>query len=174
MVSCSKNIAPALPSGISVNFSEINLSARSSKYSISVASILSEPGADRGPRAGSPLGVVDATGYHAQPAREGVTAEQSLFAATLGGALSLGLENQIGALAEGMQADVTVVSLNGAHQQPVRDPAAALVFSSSTRDVALTMVAGKEVYRDGGVRGVDEDDLRGRLEQVRIKLEPGN
>ena len=86
----------------------------------------------------------------------------------------LGLENQIGALAEGMQADIAVVSLNGAHQQPVRDPADALVFSSSGRDVVLTMVAGKEIYRDGTVRGVDEDDLRGRLEQVRIKLEPGN
>jgi cytosine/adenosine deaminase-related metal-dependent hydrolase len=103
-----------------------------------------------------------------------VTAEQALFAATLGGARSLGLENQIGALAEGMQADITVVSLNGAHQQPVRNPADALVFSSSGRDVVMTMVAGKEVYRDRGVRGVDEDDLRGRLEQVRIKLEPGN
>ncbi|HVS81210.1 MAG TPA: amidohydrolase family protein [Pyrinomonadaceae bacterium] len=103
-----------------------------------------------------------------------LTTNDALFAATLGGARALGLENQIGALAEGMQADLVAINLDGAHQQPVRDPAAALVFSSSRRDVVMTMVAGKEVYRDGGARGFDEDDLRGRLEQVRIKLEPGN
>src|SRR5207247_8508114 len=44
-----------------------------------------------------------------------VTAEDAFFAATLGGARALGLEHQIGALAEGMQADITVVSLNAAH-----------------------------------------------------------
>src|SRR2546429_9799418 len=72
-----------------------------------------------------------------------MSADQALFAATLGGARALGLENQIGALAEGMQADITAVSLSGAHQQPAHDPADALVFSSSGQDVLLTMVAGK-------------------------------
>ena len=100
-----------------------------------------------------------------------ISAEQSLFAATLGGARALGLDHQTGALAEGMQADIAVVSLNGAHQQPVRDPAAALVFSSSGRDVLLTMVAGKEIYRDGHVSGVDESELRSRLETIRIRLD---
>src|SRR5438552_2471993 len=63
-----------------------------------------------------------------------VTADDALFAATLGGARALGLENQVGGLAEGMRADVAVVSLNGAHQQPVHDPADALVFSTSGHD----------------------------------------
>jgi 5-methylthioadenosine/S-adenosylhomocysteine deaminase len=98
-------------------------------------------------------------------------AEDALFAATLGGARALGLENLIGALAEGMQADVTVVSLNGAHQEPVRDPADALVFSSSGRDVVLTMVAGKEIYRDGHVSAIDEGELRSRSETIRIRLD---
>jgi len=100
-----------------------------------------------------------------------VTANQSLFAATLGGARALGLEHQIGALAEGMQADITVVSLNGTHQQPVRNPADALVFSSSGRDVLLTMVAGKEIYRDGHVGAIDEGELRSRLETIRRGLD---
>jgi cytosine/adenosine deaminase-related metal-dependent hydrolase len=101
------------------------------------------------------------------------TAEQSLFAATLGGAraLGLGLDNQIGALAKGMQADIAVVSLSGAHQQPARDPADGLVFSSSGRDVLMTMVAGKEVYRDGTVRGADESEYRTRMETVRTQIE---
>jgi cytosine/adenosine deaminase-related metal-dependent hydrolase len=104
------------------------------------------------------------------PAHDLISAEQSLFAATLGGARALGLSIQIGALAEGMQADITVVSLAGTHQQPVRNPAGTLVFSSSGRDVVMTMVAGKEIYRDGRV-GADESEYRTRLEAVRTKIE---
>lgn len=95
-----------------------------------------------------------------------ITAEQALFAATMGGARALGLDNQIGALAEGMQADITIVSLNGVHQQPVNNPSDALVFSSSGRDVVLTMVAGKEICRAGRVKGLDEDKSRTRLETL--------
>jgi cytosine/adenosine deaminase-related metal-dependent hydrolase len=91
-----------------------------------------------------------------------ITAEQSLFAATLGGARALGLDHQIGALAEGMQADITIVSLNGGHQQPVNNPADALIFSSSGRDVLLTVVAGKEIYR-GQIVTVAESKSRSRF-----------
>ena len=134
---------------------------------------------DPGSRPGASEGVVTepgavATGYQSQLAMElameGVTANQSLFAATLGGARALGLENQIGALAEGMQADIIVVSLNGAQQQPVRDPAGALVFSSSGRDVVLTMVAGKEIYRDGDLSTVEEGEFQSRLETIREQV----
>jgi cytosine/adenosine deaminase-related metal-dependent hydrolase len=100
-----------------------------------------------------------------------VTAEESLFAATLGGARAMGPLDQIGALAAGRQADIAVVDLNGSHQRPVRDPAAGLVFSSSGRDVLLTMVAGKEIYRDGLVRGVDEAELQTRLDLIRDRLD---
>ena len=113
-------------------------------------------------------------GVYALPdgrARAPVTSGDALFAATLGGARALGLENQIGALAEGRQADITAVSLNGAHQQPVRDPADALVFSSSGQDVLLTMVAGKEIYRNDRVSAIDEGELQSRLETIRIRLD---
>jgi len=100
-----------------------------------------------------------------------VTAGQTLHSATLGGAQALGKSAQIGALAEGMQADITIVSLDDARQQPVGDPTAALVFASSGRDVLLTVVAGQEIYRDGRLRGVDEGQLRERLAQVRLKID---
>ncbi len=104
-------------------------------------------------------------------APDSITAQQTLFAATVGGARALGLDNQIGALADGMQADLTVVSLNGPHQEPVGDPVAALVFSSSGRDVLRTTVAGQEIYRDGWVKGVDESEPGERLLQVRRRID---
>jgi len=95
---------------------------------------------------------------------------QMLAAATVEGARCLGLETRIGVLREGWQADLVVVGLNGAHQLPVYDPLTTLVFSSSGRDVLLTMIAGREVYRDQRVTGVDEERLRARMNEIAQKL----
>jgi cytosine/adenosine deaminase-related metal-dependent hydrolase len=100
-----------------------------------------------------------------------VSAKDTLFAATLGGARALGLDDQVGALCERMQADIAIVSLDGSHHQPVRDPHDALVFSSTGRDVLLTLVAGKEVYRHGRAASVGEESLRHKLEDISRKLD---
>jgi cytosine/adenosine deaminase-related metal-dependent hydrolase len=99
-----------------------------------------------------------------------LSANDVLQMATSGGAAALGMAEQIGALQVGMQADFAIVSLAGAHQVPVYDPVDTIVFSSSARDVVLTVVAGKEVYRDGRVTSVDEDRLRARMIEIRDKL----
>jgi cytosine/adenosine deaminase-related metal-dependent hydrolase len=88
-----------------------------------------------------------------------ISAEDALKAATFGGQLS-----------EGAPADLIAVSLTGTHQTPVYDPAAALIFASSGRDVILTVIAGREVYRDGRVTTVDEDRLRARMDEIRALL----
>lgn len=75
-----------------------------------------------------------------------------------------------GELKEGAQADLAVVSLSGVHQLPSYDPIATLIFASSGRDVILTVVAGREVYRDGRVTTVDEDRLRARIKEINEKL----
>jgi 5-methylthioadenosine/S-adenosylhomocysteine deaminase len=82
----------------------------------------------------------------------------------------LALAIQDGMLREGHQADLVVVGLDGAHQVPVYDPVTALVFSSSGRDVLLTIIAGREVYRDQRVAGVDERRLRARMNEIAQKL----
>ncbi|HEY6804639.1 MAG TPA: amidohydrolase family protein [Pyrinomonadaceae bacterium] len=99
---------------------------------------------------------------------EMISAEQVLNAAMIGGARCL--DSGGGELKAGAQADLAVVSLNGAHQTPSYDPVASLIFSSSGRDVLLTMVAGREVYREGRVLNVDEERLRVRLNEIFLKL----
>ena len=99
-----------------------------------------------------------------------VSAEAALCSATIGGARGLGLEAQIGELKPGSQADFIVVSLSGTHQLPIYDPANTLVFASSGRDVIMTVVAGREVFRDGRVTTVDEDRLRARMKEIEAKL----
>lgn len=95
-----------------------------------------------------------------------VSANQMLEAATLGGALCFDLESEIGELKEEAQADLIAVRLTGVHQLPNYDPVATLIFASSGRDVMLTVIAGREVYRDGRVTTVDEDRLRARISEI--------
>jgi 5-methylthioadenosine/S-adenosylhomocysteine deaminase len=96
--------------------------------------------------------------------------QQALTDATHGGARALGYEENQGALRAGGAADLAILRLDGAHQIPIHDPAHALIFSSSARDVALTMVAGREVYRDGKVLTVDEARLRARMSEIKEKM----
>jgi len=99
-----------------------------------------------------------------------VTASEVFQAATTSGARCLGLEREIGELTEGAEADLAVVSLDGVHQVPGYDPLSTLVFASSGRDVRMTVVAGKEVFRDGKVAGVDEERLHARMNEISLKL----
>ncbi len=97
-------------------------------------------------------------------------ANDGLRAATLGGAQALKLEGQVGELKKGSEADFAVVRLCGTHQLPSYDPASTLIFSSTGRDVVLTVVAGREVYREDRVLTVDEDHLRARMKEITAKL----
>ena len=101
---------------------------------------------------------------------EMVGAGEALNVATLGGARALGLDDRTGALAEGLQADLAVINLKQSHQLPVYNPESALVFSSSARDVLLTVVAGREIFRAGRVLTVDEERLYARMHEIQEKL----
>ena len=97
-------------------------------------------------------------------------AETFLRTATSGGARAVGHDDQTGELRVGLQADLAIVSLAGTHQQPSQDPVGTLIFSSSGRDVLLTVVAGRELFRDGRLQEVDEERLRARINEIGRKL----
>jgi cytosine/adenosine deaminase-related metal-dependent hydrolase len=80
---------------------------------------------------------------------QALTATQALELATLGSARALGLDDDVGSLAAGKQADLAVVSLTGSPYFPWEDPAAAVVFGGSPERVAATFVGGKVRYERG-------------------------
>ena len=96
--------------------------------------------------------------------------EEIIETATLGGARALGLENEIGSLEAGKQADFAVVSLETVAQMPVHDVYSALLFASNARDVQRTIVAGEEVYRDGEARKIDEKEIKTKIIEIREKM----
>jgi cytosine/adenosine deaminase-related metal-dependent hydrolase len=80
-----------------------------------------------------------------------LSAAETLELGTLGGARALGLEDEIGSLAQGKRADLTVVSLAESAYAPVEDPAGAVVFGGSPERVLATFVDGEARYEKGGM-----------------------
>lgn len=76
-----------------------------------------------------------------------ISAADAIEMATLGGARALG-RNRLGSLAPGMLADVIIVDLSKARQQPLFDPVAQIVYASRGDDVVTTIVNGKVLMRD--------------------------
>lgn len=76
---------------------------------------------------------------------------------TLEAARTLGLEDAVGSLERGKQADLVAVSLEGAHCEPMTDPAALLVDRAGPSDVVLTMVGGDVLLDGGDLKTIDEE-----------------
>ncbi|MEE9155918.1 MAG: amidohydrolase family protein [Gemmatimonadota bacterium] len=88
-----------------------------------------------------------------------LSAEETLRLATLEGARALGLEERIGSLEPGKEADLIAVRLDRPWTTPTGDPVAALVHSARGSDVTLTAVGGTVLYRDGRFETLDWDSL---------------
>lgn len=78
---------------------------------------------------------------------------------TIDGARALGLDDHVGTLEPGKDADLTAVSLAGAHVRPVHDPVAAVFHAARGTDVTMTMVRGRVLYSGGVVHTLDEAAL---------------
>ncbi len=101
--------------------------------------------------------------------RDAASAADFYNAATLGGARALGRED-LGRLAPGAQADITVFDLSGFHLGPVVDPIKTMLLASSGRDFVASFIAGRQVMAEGKVIGADEAALAKAADQLMAKL----
>jgi 5-methylthioadenosine/S-adenosylhomocysteine deaminase len=98
---------------------------------------------------------------------DAMSSQQALELATLGSAAALGLDDELGSLEPGKQADLAVVSLEGSPYVPWEDPAAAVVMGGSAPRVLLTVVGGEVRYEAETDRW---QELRQRGIEARAKL----
>jgi cytosine/adenosine deaminase-related metal-dependent hydrolase len=106
-------------------------------------------------------------------AREGrpdaLTAADALELATLGGARALRLDETLGSIAPGKQADLTVLSLADTPFIPWEDPVTGAVLGGAPQHVVATLVSGKPRYEKGGKAWLEligaARSARGRLLQ---------
>src|SRR5271168_1508384 len=93
-----------------------------------------------------------------------ITVEAVLKAATIHGARAAGLENAIGTLTPGKQADVIMVRTDGVGVFPVTNAIGTVVQAVERADVDTVMVAGQIRKRAGNLVDVDWGKLRTEVE----------
>ncbi len=78
-----------------------------------------------------------------------ISAGTMLEMATMGGARVLHMEDQIGSLDIGKQADIIAIDISSSHQMPTDDVVSAVVNTTSGNDVIMNMIAGSILYESG-------------------------
>jgi cytosine/adenosine deaminase-related metal-dependent hydrolase len=93
-----------------------------------------------------------------------VATSRDLFnSATLSGAKALG-RNDIGRIAVGAKADITILNLQTLNMSPVRDPIRNLVMCATRNDVDRVLVDGRTILENGVIPDIDEASLAAKMQ----------
>lgn len=84
-----------------------------------------------------------------------LVARDVLEFATIEGARANGLEDKVGTLTPGKEADVIMLNTNRINIMPINDPIGAVVWGMDTSNVDSVFVAGKALKRGGKLLNVD-------------------
>ena len=106
---------------------------------------------------------------------EAMPAHSAVRAATLGGAVALGLDASIGSIAPGKDADLVAVRLAGPELSPCYDPVSHLVYAAGREHVSHVWVRGEPLVVAGTPRISAFEGLESRCDlwQNLIKAGPG-
>jgi 5-methylthioadenosine/S-adenosylhomocysteine deaminase len=104
---------------------------------------------------------------------EAIPAHSALRAATLGGATALGLEQRIGTIVAGKEADLTAVRLSGPELSPCYDPVSHLVYVAGREHVSHVWVRGSLVLDAGKLRDSLTAGLDSRCDLWQNFIKPG-
>ena len=86
--------------------------------------------------------------------------------ATIDGAGALGLDNEIGSLETGKQADIIIIDVNKPHLVPMYNPVSHIVYSARGSDVQDVIIAGKVIVRDQKLLSFDLEDVLERASLI--------
>lgn len=90
---------------------------------------------------------------------ESIGARDALKIATIEGAKAIRWDDQIGSLAEGKQADVTLYRLDHPWNVPHHDPISNIAYASQPNDIDSVFIQGKCVYKHGDYTTLDKEKI---------------
>jgi len=93
-------------------------------------------------------------------------APHAFKAATEGGAKAVLMGDKIGALAEGMAADITLIDLSDPSYVPLNSAQRQLVYTEGGRGVKTVIVDGEIVIKDGKLQTMDEEALLAEVAEI--------
>jgi 5-methylthioadenosine/S-adenosylhomocysteine deaminase len=99
---------------------------------------------------------------------QAVPAETALEMATINGARTLSLDNEIGSIEVGKKADVIIIDLKKPQLTPLTHPISHLVYAARGSDVSHSIISGKIVMEDYELKTLDERRI---MEEARVQTE---
>ncbi len=99
-----------------------------------------------------------------------LSAAEALRAATLGGAKAMGLDDLIGSLEPGKQADIACMDLGQIETQPLHQVISQVVYASGRHQVSDVWIAGKPKLRDRQLVDMDEAGILANARQWRARI----
>jgi 5-methylthioadenosine/S-adenosylhomocysteine deaminase len=97
-------------------------------------------------------------------------AGDSLYAATLGGARALGMEEQLGSIEPGKLADLVAIDLSQASSWPVYHPLSQVVYACNSRQVSDVWIGGRRVLENRKPTRIDVDRVMAEAKQWGLKI----
>jgi 5-methylthioadenosine/S-adenosylhomocysteine deaminase len=87
------------------------------------------------------------------------TAGDVLRIATMGGAYTVGMPEELGSIQAGKRADLTLIDKDSIAYVPFHRPIRQLVFSDTGGSIDMVLVDGRIVVEDGRVTGISRDEI---------------
>lgn len=94
-------------------------------------------------------------------------AHSSLRMATINGAKALGIDEQVGSLEVGKQADIIAIQLSDLAQEPVYNPVSPLVYTDVSTAVTHNWVAGKCLLENRQLLTINELELKHKIQRIK-------
>jgi len=93
-------------------------------------------------------------------------AKSVIIMATIAGAKAIGLENEIGSIEVGKQADLIIIDTDKPHLTPLYNPVSHIVYTASGSDVRDVLVAGEFLVRNRKLLTLDLDDILEKATEI--------
>ena len=85
--------------------------------------------------------------------------------ATINGAKALGLDDRIGTIEKGKEADITLINTRDVNMTPMNDPFSAVVFSADRKNVDTVFCRGRKLLEHGKLLTIDKEEAMAKTEE---------
>jgi len=97
-------------------------------------------------------------------------ARETVAMATIGGARAIHMENKIGSLEAGKQADIVLIGTGATHSTPMYNVYSQLVYALNAHDVRTVIIAGNIVMEDRVMTTMDKPGILARAHEYQRKV----